>query len=216
MDRADAEAFAVTSRPTRPGEPGYPEAWINGYYSFIIARTDSGIYRIDDLPGRTFGFVDPASTSGMVVPANDLLNHFGDSHPHLNFETLQVGGQFFSSTMFTGTHANSVQGVLNGDVEAATVASGQWTAQINAGLFTPDDMRIIHSSEQIPGSPFAFYRGLPEDLKDLVRDFFLGWDNQEFWDIRGMGGDSRSRYMPVDDSAYDIIRELRDRFNLSD
>jgi len=203
VERAGAECFAVSALDGA-----------HGYYSHMITHVDSDIYTLDDLVGRTFGFVDPASTSGYLVPSNDLLNHFADSKPELEFEDLTINGRLFDSVMFTGTHSNSAQGVFRKDIEAAAVTSATVDAEIRNGHVDEGSIRTIHISPLIPTSPFSIQKDLPQDLKDLVIDFFLTWDDQEFWDIRG--STPEHRYWPVEDHEYDYIRQLRDRFDLTD
>ena len=45
------------------------------YRGQIIARTDSGIESLEDLAGRKFAYVDPASTSGFILPRSRLKQH---------------------------------------------------------------------------------------------------------------------------------------------
>ena len=203
VDRAGAECFAVS------GVDG-----THGYYSEIIVRADSDIQTLADLEGREFGFVDPESTSGNIVPSNEILKYFSLSKPELSFEDLHVNGRFFSSVMFTGNHANSVQGVYMNDVEAAAVASSTLTSQIKNGLVEEDSIRVIYTSPLIPSSPFCYKDSLPQELKDLLKQFFYDWDNEEFWEIRSTT--PGTRYFPVNDNEYDYVRELRDKFDLSD
>ena len=40
-----------------------------GYHSIGFARVDSGIKSLDDMEGKVFGFGDPNSTSGYLIPA---------------------------------------------------------------------------------------------------------------------------------------------------
>ena len=203
-ERAGAECFAVSSVDGT-----------HGYYSYIVTRTDTGIETLDDLRGRTFGFVDPQSTSGNIVPSNDLLNYFAESDPDLDFEGLHINGRFFSSVMFTGTHGNSIQGVIRGDVDAAAVTNSTYESQIRNGLVEEDFLRVIHISPLIPSSPLAIKGDLPQELKDLVIDFFLTWDNEEFWNQRASTNPD-TRYWPVEDHEYDYIRELRIKYNMTD
>jgi hypothetical protein len=44
------------------------------YYSVIVARSDSGISSIDDLPGHVVAMDQPYSTSGFVLPSAYLLD----------------------------------------------------------------------------------------------------------------------------------------------
>ena len=204
VERAGAECFAVI------GADG-----VHGYYSHFITHVDSDIHSLDDLKGRTFGFVDPASTSGYLVPSNDLLNHFESSLPDLEFEDLTVNGRFFSSVLFAGTHANSAQGVYRKDVEAAAVTSATVDAEIRNGHIPEGVLRTFHTSALIPASPMVIQKDLPEDLKELVKNFFYEWDDQAFWDVRAPRNPA-SRYFPVEDHEYDSIRQLRERFDLTD
>lgn len=203
VERSGAECFAISSADGT-----------HGYSSMIITHVDSGIYTLDDLKGRTFGFVDPESTSGNIVPSNEILNHFSESLPDLSFEDLHINGRFFESAMFTGTHANSVQGAFMKDIDAAAVASSTLTSQINSGQVDEDKLRVIHNSPRIPASPMAIQKDLPQELKDLILKFFYEWEDEEFWSIRS--STQGTKYWPVYDNEYDYIRELRDKFDLTD
>ena len=203
VDRSGAECFAVSSVDGT-----------HGYTSMIITHVDSDIYALDDLKGCNFGFVDPESTSGNIVPSNEILNHFGESIPDLSFEDLHVNGRFFESVMFTGTHANSAQGAYRRDVDAAAVSSSTLASQIRSGEIEEDKIRIIHDSPRIPSGPLAIQKALPQELKDLVIKFFLEWTDDEFWSIRS--STPGTKYWPVYDNEYEYIRELRDKFDLTD
>ncbi|MCL2226697.1 MAG: phosphate/phosphite/phosphonate ABC transporter substrate-binding protein [Oscillospiraceae bacterium] len=207
--RAGAEAFAIIGRPDPAAEGGF----LKGYYSLFITHVDSGIYSMDDLPGRTFGFVDPESASGNIVPLNEFINYFTPTMPDLHQDDLHISGRFFSTSMFTGTHPNSIQGVLRQDIDAAAVASTVLTREVDTGLVDMSQLRIFHSSPLIPNSPLAFQRDLPDDLKELIKNFFFEWDDEEFWEHRGGIG---ARYIPISDSDFDVMRELRERFGLED
>ena len=43
-----------------------------GYHSIGFARADSGIASLDDMKGKTFGFGDPNSTSGYLIPSIEI------------------------------------------------------------------------------------------------------------------------------------------------
>jgi phosphonate transport system substrate-binding protein len=203
VERSGAECFAVSSVDGT-----------HGYTSLIITHADSGINSLDGLKGCNFGFVDPESTSGNIVPSNEILIHYAESMPDLTFEDLHVNGRFFESVMFTGTHANSAQGVYRKDVDAAAVSSSTLASQVRSGEIEEDKIRIIHESPRIPSSPLAIQKDLPEELKDLVIKFFLDWTDEEFWSIRS--STPGMKYWPVYDNEYDYVRELRDKFDLSD
>mgnify|MGYP001817339103 CR=1 FL=1 len=43
-----------------------------GYHSIGFARKDSGINSLDDMEGKVFGFGDPNSTSGYLIPSFEI------------------------------------------------------------------------------------------------------------------------------------------------
>jgi ABC-type phosphate/phosphonate transport system substrate-binding protein len=43
-----------------------------GYHSIGFARVDSGVTSLDDMEGKVFGFGDPNSTSGYLIPSIEI------------------------------------------------------------------------------------------------------------------------------------------------
>lgn len=197
VDRSGAECICVSATD---GE--------KGYRSYFIARSDSGIDSLDDLEGKTFAFADAASTSGNVVPCNEILNMFPDKG--LTFDDLHADGKFFKSSTYSGSHANSIQAVVQGNVDAAAVSSNTYENQIEKGNVEEGELTVFYESPVIPGSPIAIKEDLPQELKDMVKEFLINYDDEEYF------GGPNIRYVEVEDSEYDYIRELQEKYNLSD
>lgn len=181
-----------------------------GYYSHIITSADSDIDSVEDLEGKTFAFVDPESTSGNVVPSDEILNEIGDDD--LSFDDLHTDGKFFKSAMYAGNHAASLQAVVQGNVDAAAVSSNTYQNQLDEGNFNEEDVKIIHTSPLIPASPIAVQKDLPQELKDKIRDFLLDYSEEYFTAL----GEPDKRYVEVEDSTYDYLAELKEEYGLSD
>lgn len=196
VDRAGAECMCVTGTE---GEIGYQ--------SYIITQPDSDINSLEDLEGKSFGFVDPSSTSGNVVPCNDLLTNLDLD---CSFDELHIDGNFFGAVTYTGGHLNSIQAVVQGNVDAAAVASSTLRDQIEKGNVEEDSFKIIHKSDYIPGSPVCIQKDLPEELKQMVEEFLLAYDDEAYF------GGANKGYVAIEDSDYDIIRELQQKFGLTD
>ena len=97
--RSDAEVLVVQGEWSEE-----QQTHLYGYHSLIITRADSGIETLDDLVGRSFGFVDPASTSGMIVPGNELLNYFNaTSYPDLTYDDPRSTGNCFPRSVLPAT-----------------------------------------------------------------------------------------------------------------
>ncbi len=161
------------------------------YHMLIITQPDSPIEDLDDLKGRTFAFVDPASTSGGLLPRLVLdragINPDGD----------------FSATYYSGTHQASLIAVLENKVDAAAIADEVYDLAIQREQMTDDDLKIIFKSDPVPGSPFVIRTNLPEELQERLRNAILQLADVDFGKLGTI-----ERMEPATDADYDIIREM--------
>jgi phosphonate transport system substrate-binding protein len=177
----------------------------SGYTSKIIVKAGSPIKTLQDLRGKTFAFVDPASTSGNYVPTLELMNTFSG----MTNEDFHTNGRFFSSVTFSGKHQNGLQAVINGDIDAAPVASDILAAEIAAGRAKESDFTVIHDSPRIPSSPMAIRGDLPPELKAKVKQFLLGYKNPDYFQFMlGLAAEDRPEFVEATDRDYDYVRDL--------
>ena len=176
-----------------------------GYTSKIIVKAGSPVKTLQDLRGKTFAFVDPSSTSGNYVPTLELMNAF----PGMTNEDFHTNGRFFSSVTFSGKHQNGLQAVINGDIDAAPVASDILAAEIAAGRARESDFTVIHDSPRIPSSPMAIRADLPAELKAKVKQFLLGYKNPDYFQFMlGLAPENRPEFVEAADKDYDYVRDL--------
>ncbi|MFH1770964.1 MAG: phosphonate ABC transporter substrate-binding protein [archaeon] len=178
------------------------EAIVNGvkestgsatYKSMIIVNANSGIKTLEDLKGKSFAFVDPASTSGNLIPRKMLLENGIDPDND------------FSTSYYAGTH-NAVQyAIANGKVDAGASGDNVYARMIEEGEIDPEVNIVLYESEPIPGSPIVVRGNLPEELKKKIQDALVAMDKQTIHEVDGWGG--ISSYQAVSDSDYDVIRE---------
>jgi phosphonate transport system substrate-binding protein len=175
-----------------------------GYTSKIIVKAGSPIKTLQDLRGKTFAFVDPASTSGNYVPTLELMNAFGMTN-----EDLHTNGRFFSSVSFSGRHQNGLQAVLNGDIDAAPIASDILDAELAAGRVKESDFAVIHKSPIIPNAPISIRKELPADLKAKVKQFFLNYKNPDYFEFMlGWPPERKPDFVEANDRDLDYVRDL--------
>ena len=189
-ERAGAEAIVL---PT--GNKDNPT-----YRSEIITLERYGFNELSDLEGATFAFVDPASSSGYMYPRQMLLEEFGLANDEID--------DWFGDVVFSGGHAASIVSVLNGDVEAAAVASvnatkdGEYDDHPNWGEYT-----ILAETREIPGTVEAIQGDLPASLREALTACYLGIIDDpsmtEF--LAGLG--ATDGYILTNDAAYDIVRD---------
>ncbi len=178
------------------------EAIVNGvrrsdgksdYRSIIVARADSGINTLEDLKGKSFAFVDPASTSGNLIPRKMLIENGIDPDND------------FSVSFFAGTHNAVEYAIANGKVDAGADSDNSYERMVAAGEINPEVNQIIFTSEPIPGSPIAVRKDLPKILKLKIQLALIKMDQQTIGKVDGWG--DITRYKTVEDSDYDLIRE---------
>ncbi|MCG9752504.1 phosphonate ABC transporter substrate-binding protein [Vibrio brasiliensis] len=87
-----------------------------GYHSVILVKSDSEFKSIEDLKGTDFSFADPNSTSGFLIPNNQLEQKLGG-----NMDNAYNG--YFKSVGFSGGHEQDIVGVINGQFDAAVTWS---------------------------------------------------------------------------------------------
>lgn len=199
---AQAEAIAVASYSVNVDLEEVP-----GYFSLMFTKKGSGITTIADLAGRSFGFTDPASTSGYLVPATDILIDQEFTDP------AEI--EDFAAVSFTGNHPAAVLAVSNDNLEAAATfdtnlalqaaetgvelcgytdlaIDGPPTAEewpyLNAmtreeimaiyDTCPEGSLVVFHQSPLIPETPFAVKSTLPESFKAAVKAAILDVANQ--------------------------------------
>jgi phosphonate transport system substrate-binding protein len=137
-----------------------------GYYSVIYVKASSPYQQIQDLKGKTIGFVDPNSTSGYNAP-RFYLHKMG----------IEVDS-FFSKSIITGSHENGVIAVDKGTVDCCadwwnSEDDSNLTRMVNKGMVKKEDFRRIFKTPILPGSPYAYLSDLPDDLKKTILTAFL-------------------------------------------
>ncbi len=184
------------------------EAWITlirygnaSYKSQIIARKDSGIENVKDIHDKKVAFVDPASTSGYLLPAKKFIDN-------------QVKPK---ESVFAKKHDNVVTMVYQGQVDAgATFHSPAHKGDIQDARRLvrtqyPDveeKIKIVELSDEIPNDPIVFRKGMDSKLKKDIQSALLEYVKTEegkkaFHDLYGAND-----FRAAKDSDYDSVREM--------
>jgi phosphonate transport system substrate-binding protein len=165
------------------------------YYSLLIVGRDLDASSLEDLRGMNFAFTDPLSNTGRLAPLYQLA---------LRGETPD---SFFSRSIFTYSHDNSIRSVADGIVDAAAVDSLVYDY---LPVTEPDVMakiKVIEKWGPFGINPFVVNPGVDPALKTLLRDVFLNMDKE------GRGQELLAefmidRFIVPDDSIYDSVREM--------
>lgn len=166
------------------------------YCAYVIARKGSSIRSFADLRGKVFAFTDPLSTSGKLYPAL-LLSKLG-----LTAEA------YFSRTIFTGGHDNSVEAVAHGLADGAAVSSLVWDGLAKSGASSVTQTKVIERSLPFGMPPVVVHPRLDPELKKRLREIFL----KMHLDPEGKALLSQAgieRFTQAQDSSYDGVRRMR-------
>jgi phosphonate transport system substrate-binding protein len=231
VEEAGAEALAIgTSTQAEPAV--YDPALAPAYYSVISVKKGNGINTLEDLRGKSFSFVDPASTSGYLIPKASLLNNGIDADNEME-------------TIFSGSHPTSALALWNDKVDAAAstettlynlAKEGQIefcgfedgqigksrTAEEIKALFDscPDgSVAMLAFSDPIPNTPFAVRSDLPHSLKQAIKDALLATPNDpEFIAASGRWYSDpnidQNLGLPHLDNYYDPLRDIAAQLDL--
>jgi phosphonate transport system substrate-binding protein len=137
-------------------------------FSAIITRADRGISSVQQLKGKNIAWVDPASSSGFIIPRATLLLK----------EKIEADS-FFGKQVYAGSHDALVLAVLNGTVHAGATFSndpegkdGSWHQYLKSPA-EQQKIKMIYVSDPIPGDTLAttekFDKAHPELVAKTVK-----------------------------------------------
>lgn len=140
-----ARKYSTVDIDPDKGLAGQLETYYKGQF---ITKTDSGIKAITDLKGKTFCFVDPASTSGYIVPTIFMKAN------GLNPDTDVKG-------TFSGSHDNVALAVYHGDCDAGATFIDART-----------DPAVVKAAADISTTtvPFFVTDRIPNDGMQVAKD----------------------------------------------
>lgn len=180
---AGAEAFAV----------GVNESGVSTYRSIFVVPGDSPAKSLKDLKGKSVAFVDPASTSGGLMPTYLVKK-----------ETGMMPEQFFGKFTYAGSHDAAELAVKNKTVDAAADNDITYPKMLAKGLITKESNRVLLESPDLPGSPLVYRGDLPAEMKKKIQDAIVSAHKE----IKVTGYGNIVRYDPVKPADYQMIRDM--------
>jgi phosphonate transport system substrate-binding protein len=184
------------------------------YFSIGFARADAGITSLQDMQGKVFGFGDPNSTSGYLIPSVEIPQQTGAS---------MESGDFFGEVKFTGGHEQTIVAVANGDVDGGVTWAdglGDWEDGYNsgalrrasdAGIVDMNDLVEIWRSKPIPEGPIVLREALPQDVQEAVTEVVANLHETDQDCAYGVAAGETAGFQPIGHDAYETIIEVRRR-----
>jgi len=134
-----------------------------GYKLQVFTQADSDIMEIADLKGKRVAHTSPTSNSG-------------NQAPRALFPALGVVPGEDYEVVYSGSHDQSILGVVAGDYDAAPVASEVVNRMVERGLYDPADVRMIWESDPFPTTSYGLANDLTPELKAKIKEAFFTFD----------------------------------------
>ncbi len=184
------------------------EAWLTveryghtDYKGQFITRSDSKIGKLADIDGKKIAYVDPASTSGYLLPATMLKK--ASIKP--------------SEMMFATRHDNVVTMVRERQVDVgATFYSPPEKGEIQDARRLvktqfpniEDEVKILELTQAIPNDPIVFRKDMPEEMKKTLQQALIDYVRTEegkanFLEMYGV-----TNFAKATDKSYDGVRDI--------
>lgn len=206
VDVAFLPPFAYVQAEERAGAEVLLKAIRDDSESYVaqyVVRQDSDLESVEDLvetDGLNWAFGDFSSTSGYLFPAQQLLD--------LGVDDLDDHFSMIES----GAHDSALLQVLDGDADFATTFEDA-RVRLEGDIPTIfDELRVIGTTDDIPNATLSVREGLPEDIKQQIKESFLAInENEEMLTVMEevYNWEGFAEASPED---YDIVREVYAEF----
>lgn len=167
-----------------------------GYKSMLITKKGSKFTTVESTKGSVMLLVDPASTSGALIPEAVFAGKVVKT-------PLK---QYFSKVAFSGGHDLSTIAIADGRADAAFVASHRFMNTVETGKVKLEDFNILWQSPMLPQDPFVFRGTMCAPLKEKIVETFLNLANTPEGKkyLENVGSE---KFVKMTDADYNIIRE---------
>ena len=166
-----------------------------GYTLQIYTRVDSGITTVADLKGKRVAHTSPTSNSGNLAP-RALLPSQGI-----------VPGEDYE-VVYSGSHDQSILGVVAGDYDAAPVASEVVERMVQRDLYDPAEVKIIFESKPFPTTSYNYAYNLKPELIEKIKEAFFSFDMTG----TALGAEFKgvSKFIPINyKKDWEVIRNIQ-------
>ncbi len=167
------------------------------FRSYFIALSEEKASSLQDLKGMRFAFGSNSSTSGHLMPRYFLKENGID--PEKDFD---------GPPQFSGTHDNTIEWVVSGQVDAGALNSAVFDRHLREGKIDPEQVEVVWVTPGYPDYIWAVTEDVPKEVREQVREFFAnltpGIDEDETV-LRAL---SAKYYVVPDLKAFDRLKKI--------
>jgi len=173
------------------------------YKSLVITLKNSPYNNLYDLKGKVYAISDPESNSGSLVPKYMIYKKGYDYN------------KFFKKVIVTYDHGESIEAVLSGYVDGASVDSVVYRAFVYKNPQKANRLKVINSFGPYPIPPFIIKKDVNIGIKKELTNAFLNMSkNQEGKEIlKSLAIDN---FMKPRNFSYQKIRDIKHYLNVKE
>ena len=163
------------------------------YYSDIVVHHDSHIQTFADLEGSCWAYNHPHSYSGCYVMRHHLF-------------AIGKDRRFLGEIIESGAHQNSLQLILNRQVDAAAIDSYVLALELKNNPDLDSEIRVIDTLGPSPIPPWIISKSVPLKLRQALKTVFL----EMHQNLRGqaiLASGHLSHFTPIEDRDYHPMRQ---------
>ena len=136
------------------------------YTGLIFVRKDRSINSVAQLKGKSFAFVDRATTAGFLYPL-----------ALLNAEGTVAFTDYFSNHYFTGSHDAAILSVLHGEADGGAAKNTIYKVLAREKPEIERELKILCESEPVPSNTLGVRKDLDPHLLNMLREALLNMSN---------------------------------------
>ena len=161
---------------------------------YIFVRDDSPRRTLADLKGASFGFVDPMSTSGSLLPRRLLRENGFDLKKDLG------------SAEYLGDHEAVLMAVLEGRVEVGATYQGAFGALRKSHGVDPLSFRVVAKTPRTPRDIFCARPEVPKEVTEAITAALLDLSGRDRAGREILGPLNLNGFTAADTGRYELIR----------
>ena len=176
---------------------------VSSYHGLIFVRKDSGIETVKDMKGKSFAFVDRATTAGYLLPLAYFKEH--------GIKDYRV---FLKEVYFTGTHEGAIEDVLNGKVDIGAAKNTVFMKLANQDSRIKTELKILKRSPDVPESGLAVREDLDHAIKKKLKETLLNMHNDPDG-INVLNNFGAKRFIETNDGDYATLYQYMQEIGLN-
>lgn len=164
------------------------------YFSDVVVKADSPFFHLEEMGGSVWAYNEIGSQSGYHITRYKLA-------------LMGKNGDFFGKVVASGSHQDSLQLILNEQIDGAPIDSTVLETELRLNPALASQIRIIDTLGSNPIPPWVIHKSVSVPLRRMIRQLLTQMHlNPEGKAI--LDSAHQLRFETAVDANYDPIRQM--------